>query len=247
MILTEIDFVNTIDFDYYIYEQNAVMVGATGEGKTELMKSILGFLLNREPNINWWIWDFSDRFGQWGNLVHEIDDLQPGRFVIQPNDKSLDSFKRFCNKLHNGAQDGVYSNTMIVVDEIHQYLTKQSNLQELMNIVLSDRNKGVTGFYIATMPQSIPNWILNNVKHVFSMRQEVSSNIEWLRNYLGQEAWLLLSQDKRGKMPKDIPFEIQQYPQLPTHSYIYRNLNKPRPQVVINQSEEKNDTIETQN
>jgi len=233
----EIDFVKEIDFDFQIFEHNMVMVGGTGEGKTELTWELLGFLLDEEPDIDWWIWDYSDKFSNWGKVVHEIEDLHRGRYVIQANDKSLENFKRFCNRLHFGAQDGLYNNTHLVVDEVHQYLNKQSNLQELMNIVLSDRNKGVTGFYIATMPQSIPNWILNNVKHVISMRQEVSSNIEWLRNYIGREAWLLLAEDARGKMPKDIPEEIRNYPQLPSHSYIYRNKNRSKPQIWLNQNE----------
>lgn len=233
----EIEFVNAIDFDFQIYEHNAVLVGSTGEGKSELMMQLLGFLLDEESEIDWWIWDYSDRFSNWGKVVHEVNELERGRYVIQANDKSLENFKRFCNRLHFGAQDGKYNNTMIVVDEVHQYLSKQSNLQELMNIVLSDRNKGVTGFYIATMPQSIPNWILNNVKHVFSMKQEVSANIEWLRNFIGLEAWLLLSQDKRGNIPNSIPEEIRDYPQLPAHSYIYRNLNRSKPQVYLNRDE----------
>ncbi len=171
------------------------------------------------------IWDYSEQFTKYGTLVHEVKDLQYGQYVIQPNDKGLENYQRFLLKIHNEAQAGISNDLLIVHDELHQYLTKQSVLKELYQVVLSDRNKGIQSIFISTEPQIIPNWILNNTAHVFSYRQGNKSSIEWMRDYIGLEAWLLL--------PQDLRYELKEEPELVDYSFVYRDKRKSKAQVCI--------------
>ncbi len=222
--MMDINYTKQIDFRYRAYSHDIVIIGKKNSGKTERTKRIIE---NSLSDIPYWIWDYSNKFNGYGHLIHNIDELEYGQYVVQERDKSVDRFKQFCNKLFFGAQSGIYTNTVLIIDELHQYLTKQAMLQELYHIVMSGRNFGISGMYISTRPQAIPNWILDNVTHVFAYKVLLEGSISWLNQYVGQEAWLLLSRDKRKLL-----FEPE-YPELTEHSFIYRNQNDSRPQVVI--------------
>ncbi len=217
----EIDYVEQIDFDFKVFYDNIVDVGSTGTGKTERAKRQLEAL----HDLPYWIWDYSDKFEKYGTLVHEVKDLKYGQYVIQPNDKGLENYQRFLLKIHNEAQAGISNDMLLVHDELHQYLTKQSVLKELYQVVLSDRNKGIHNIFISTEPSIIPNWILNNTAHVFAYRLGNKSSIEWMRDYIGVEAWLLL--------PQDLRYELKEEPELPEFSFIYRDKRKSKAQVCI--------------
>ncbi len=219
-----IQYTKSINFDYSPYDEDLVVTGAKGSRKTSLVRDEI--LPAKLSNCAYWIWDFSSKFHGWGNLVDNIDDLQYGQYVIDAKDKSLQNFQRFLDKLFYGAQSGEYTNTVLIVDELHQYVKKQSVLQELANIVLSARNFGISGIYIATTPQSVPNFLLSNMTHVISFRQGLKSNLVWLHDYIGIESWLLVTQDRRN--------ELQAEPDLPVGSYIYRDLKKTQAEVFVN-------------
>jgi hypothetical protein len=219
----EVNYVDSVDFQYNVYQEDVVIIGKKREGKTDRAKKILESI----QDVPYWIWDFGNVFTGYGHVVHSIDDLQYGQYVVQERDKSETRFRQFCQKIIDGAMNGELTNLVIVIDEIHQYVRKQSILQELYNIVMSLRNFGICGIYISTRPQAIPNWILENVTHVFAYRLELSGSIIWLRDYLGMEAWLLLPKDKRKFLFSE------KYKDLPQHSFIYRNQNESKPQVKI--------------
>lgn len=219
----DVNYVDFVDFQYKVYNDDIVIIGKKGEGKTDRAMKILEDI----PNIPYWVWDFGNKFTGYGHVVHSIDQLEYGQFIIQETDKSEKRFREFCQKIIDGALSGELRELVIVIDEIHQYVRKQSILQELYNIVMSLRNFGICGIYISTRPQAIPNWILENVTHVFAYKLELSGSIIWLRDYVGMEAWLLLSKDKRKMLYSE------KYPELPQHSFIYRNQNESRPQVKI--------------
>ncbi len=217
----QVDYVDQIDFDLKLYYDNIVLTGVTGSGKTERVKRILE-TVNQIP---YWIEDYSNNFEKYGHLVHEVKDLQYGQYVLQANNKGIEMYQEFLKKAFFGAQKGIFNDMMIVHDDIHQYVKKQSVLQELYQVVLSGRNFGLQNIFISTEPQTIPNWILNNTRHVFAYRQQNKSNIEWMRDFIGLEAWLLL--------PKDLRYELKEEPELPEFSFVYRDKLKSKAQVVI--------------
>ena len=225
-IESSIDYTKCIDFDFSPYDEDLVVVGAKGARKTSIVRDQI--IPSKLSHCAYWIWDFSSKFHGWGHLVDNVNDLQYGQYVLDARDKSLDNFKRFCDKAFYGSQSGEFSNLVLIIDELHQYVKKQSTLHELANIVLSARNFGLSSIFIATMPQSVPNFILSNMTHVISFRQGLKSNIEWLRNYVGIESWLLLTQDRREELINE--------PNLSVGSYVYRDLKKSRAQVFVNDS-----------
>ncbi len=217
----EIDYVDQIDFNFKIYYDNIVVVGATGSGKTERAKRIL----EQFSNVPYWIWDYSENFEKYGTLVHEVKDLEYGQYVIQPNDKGIENYQNFLDRAFFGAQQGIFNDLLLVHDELHQYLTKQSVLKELYQLVLSGRNKGLQSIFISTEPALVPNWILGNTQHVFAYRLGTRSAIEWMRDYIGLEAWLLLQPDLR--------YELKEERELTEFSFVYRNKLKLKAQVVV--------------
>jgi len=217
----QIDYVDQIDFNFKIYYDNIVVVGSTGSGKTERTKRIL----EQFTNVPYWIWDYSDNFEKYGTLVDEVKDLEYGQYVIQANDKGIDNYCNFLDRAFFGAQQGIFNDLLLVHDDIHQYVTKQSVLKSLYQLVLSGRNKGLQSIFISTIPQIIPNWMLGNTQHVFTYRQGTRSNIEWMRDYIGLEAWLLL--------PPDLRYELKDEPALTEFSFVYRNKLKLKAQVVV--------------
>ncbi len=121
----QIDYVTQIDFNFKVWYDNLVIVGSTGTGKSERAKR----LLEQFHDLPYWIWDYSEQFEKYGTLVHEVRDLQYGQYVIQPNDKTLPNYQKFLLKIHEEAQAGISNDLLIVHDELHQYLTKQSVLR----------------------------------------------------------------------------------------------------------------------
>jgi len=219
-----VEYVSQIDFQYSPFQDDILIVGGKGEGKTEKAKEILTTI----PQIPKWIWDYSKRFQGYGILVDKVEDLKYGSYVIQPKDLSLENYVRFLNKANFEIGDGV-KNLVVVTDELHQYVTKQDIMKPLYHLVLSGRNKGISSIFITTRTHSVPNYILSNIEHLFALPLKLQSDIEWLTEYIGLEAWLLLPKDKRKKGFFDSPEDIDS---LPKYSFIYRKMSNNNPQIV---------------
>lgn len=218
------DFVKSHPFNYSPFQDDILIIGGKGEGKTEEGKKILTTI----PNIPYWIWDYSNKFQGFGNLVHRVQDLQYGQYVIQATDKSKENYGRFLNKAFTEIGDRI-ANLVVITDELHQYTNKNEIFQPLYHLILSGRNKGISSIFMTTRTHSVPNYILTNIEHLFAFRLKLQSDIEWLESYVGTEAQLLLPKDKRKKFfiaPEDIDI-------LPKYSYIYRNMAETKPYIVL--------------
>lgn len=214
-----IDFVKSHPFNFSPFQDDVLLVGKKGEGKTEKGKQIISTI----PNIPFWIWDYSNKFTGFGTLVHSIDQLQYGQFVIQATDKSKENYGRFLNKAFNE-----FSNLVLVTDDLHQYTNKNEVFQPLYHFILSGRNKGLSSIFMTIRTQSVPNYILTNIAHLFAFRLSLKSDIEFLEEYIGTEAWLLLPKDKRKFFVEPEAPEV-----IPKYSFIYRNMGDPKAYVVV--------------
>ena len=214
-----IDFVKTHPFNFSPFQDDVLIVGKKGEGKTEKGKQITTTI----PEIPYWIWDYSNKFQGFGHLVHSLDQLAYGQFVIQATDKSKENYGRFLDKAFNE-----FSNLVIITDELHQYTNKNEVFQPLYHFILSGRNRGLNSIFMTTRPQSVPNYILTNISHLFAYRLSLQSDIDWLKDYIGQEAWLLIPKDKRKFYVEPEAPDV-----LPKFSYIYRNMDDAKPYIVI--------------
>jgi len=219
-----IEYSASADFRYSPYQDDILIVGSKGEGKTEKGKVIL----NSIPNIQYWIWDYSKKFEGFGILVHKLEELQYGQYVIQPYDLSLENYTRFLNKANYEIGD-TNRNLVVVTDELHQYVTKQDIFKPLYHLVLSGRNKGISSIFMTTRTASVPNYILGNIEHLFVLKLKLTSDIEWLEEYVGDFVWLLLPKDKRKKGKYDSPDDPET---LPDYSFIYRKMSDRNAQII---------------
>lgn len=202
------------EFLFQVFEEDGVIVGAKGTGKTTRAK----WIKSKIPEIPTWIYDYQWLFNGFGTTTHNIEDLQRGNFVFQPMDKSYATFEKFCYRIFDEKGNVRFPDMVIIWDEIHQYISKQKSCPPLYSIVLSGRNQGISNIFIATRPASIPNWILTNSTHCFAYRLHNKGDIEWLKDYIGDKAYLLLPADKRDK--------FQDLERIGLHSCVYRNQNQ---------------------
>ena len=95
-------------------------------------------------------------------------------------------FRRFCDE---GFKRG---NLVLIMDEARiPFLTKQKQLKEFNNIILSGRPRGISCITISSRPASLPNNVLTNAKHVFAFKLNLESDIKFLEGFLGSDVWIL--------------------------------------------------------
>ena len=209
-------------FNWKPFEEDIFITGKKGEGKTTRCKRILDLI---KPTLPYWIWSPQrpvENYGQYGHVVREINQMQYGQYVYAGNDWSDEAFTQFLRRAMN------QRNLVLVLDDLHERVTKRQIVKELRNLVLSGRNRGISSIYITTTPRSVPNEILGNVSHVFAYPFVMQVDVEWLeKNLLGNDAWILISKDKR-KYFQDTDIDV-----LPSRSYVYRNQSDYESQIVV--------------
>lgn len=215
-------FVDKIDFRWSPFKEDIGIFGKKGEGKTTRAKMIL----DQVPNLARWIWSPQrpkENYRGYGEFVDNIEDLKHGAYVYTGL-YSKENFIKFCKKAFT------MRNILIVVDDVHEYQNKQKIPYEFELIILSGRNRGISGIYMSPLPARVSNTILGNCTHIFAYKFVLLAQIEWMRdNFFGDEAWLLIPKDKRHKhyISKSDPDVI------PPYSVIYRKDSDDHTQVLI--------------
>ena len=204
-----------ISFEFIAYDQDICIVGSKGSGKSYLANVIMKGL----HGINVWVYDFNSQFHSSKAIVfHDLnkmlelyDQAKRGHYILQPHDNSENTFRRFC------AEGFKRGNLCMITDESHVWLTKQKQLKEFNNIILSGRPRGISCVTISSRPASLPNNVLTNAKHVFAFKLNLESDIKFLEGYLGDDVWILMPKDKRHKLRDE--------PELPEHTFFYRDMD----------------------
>ena len=202
-----------IQFEFKAYDSDIVICGAKNSGKSYLANVILKSL----NNITVFVWDFNHQFhdarsmlfNDLDELLQVYDNAKKGRYILQPFDKSKPAFEKFCDAIF---QRG---NIVAIFDELHLYTSKQAILKPFNNLILSGRPRGISCISISTRSASLPNNVLSNSQHVFAFRLNLQSDVEFLETWMGEGVWQLLPKDKRKK--------LQNEPELPEHTFYYRN------------------------
>jgi len=214
---------NQLNFNWSPFYEDIGIFGKKGEGKTSRAKQLLDLI----PNLPRWIWSPQrplENYKGYGEPVKSIDDLKYGAYLYD-GDYTRENFKRFCTRAFQHIR-----NIVLVIDDVHEQVSKQFISPEFESLILSGRNRGISCIYISPAPAKVHNSILGSCSHIFAYKMTLQSQIEWLRdNFYGQEAWLLLSKDLRNKY-----YRGENDPdQLPKFSYLYRKDTDMKTQIMI--------------
>jgi len=114
-----------LDFRFEAYDQDICIVGAKGSGKSYLANVLLKSL----NGISVWVYDFNSQFHSSRAMVfHDLsemlevyDSAKRGHYILQPHMNDENTFRRFC------AEGFKRGNLVLIMDEIHTWLTKQKN------------------------------------------------------------------------------------------------------------------------
>mgnify|MGYP000111933369 CR=1 FL=1 len=205
-----------LNFNFVAYDEKIVIVGASGSGKTYLANEIMKGL----NGISVWVFDPNYQFHSSRAMVfHDLsemlkvyDSAKRGHYILQPHQNDENTFRRFCSE---GFKRG---NLVLIMDEAHSFLTKQKQLKEFNNIILSGRPRGISCVTLSSRPASLPNNVLTNAKHVFAFKLNLESDVKFLEGYLGDDVWILMPPDKRNKLKDEA--------ELPEHTFFYRDMDK---------------------
>ena len=126
-----------INFNFEAYDQDICILGSKGSGKSYLANTIMKSL----NGIHVWVYDFNHQFhssraivfNDLTKMLEVSDQAKRGHYILQPHDNSENTFRRFCEE---GFKRG---NLVLMMDEAHSFLTKQKQLKEFNNIILSGR------------------------------------------------------------------------------------------------------------
>ena len=205
-----------MDWDFTAYNEDCVIVGMKGSGKTYLANEILRGL----SNVNVIVYDFNWQFSESRAVViHNIDELFKaydhnggGHWIFQPHDKSEDIFVKYCDEIFKRA------NVVSMIDEAHMFVSKMRILKAYNNLILSGRPRGISVISISSRPANLPNNALTNSRHIFAFRLNLESDVKFLESWLGSQAWELLPKEQRKK-------NIEA-PEIEVHSFYYRDTQK---------------------
>jgi len=211
-----------LDFRWSPFKEDVGIFGQKGGGKTTRARLVLDTI----PNIPRWIWSPQrpmENYRGYGVAVTKIEELTHGAFIWN-GIYSKENFIKFISRAF------LMRNLVIVIDDVHEYVSKQFIPIEFETFILSGRNRGLSSIFISPMPSKVHNSILAQCSHIFAYKFTLQTQIEWIRdNFFGNEAWLLLPKDLRNKFYTD----EKSIEQLPKFSYLYRKDSDSKTQIMI--------------
>ncbi len=211
-----------LDFRWSPFKEDIGIFGQKGGGKTTRARLVLDTI----PNIPRWIWSPQrplENYQGYGVPVTKIEELKHGA-IIWNGIYSKENFIKFISRAFQ------MRNLVIVIDDCHEYVSKQFIPTEFETFILSGRNRGLSSIFLSPMPSKVHNSILAQCSHIFAYKFTLQTQIEWIRdNFFGNEAWLLLPKDLRNKFYTD----EKSIEQLPKFSYLYRKDSDSKTQIMI--------------
>ena len=204
-----------LEWDFTAFNEDCVIVGMKGGGKTYLANEILHSLKNIPVIVFDFNWGFHDSRAVGVHKLQEvfkIYDEMKGHIIFQPYDKSKLVFESFCGEIFKR------SNLVTIIDETHQYTSKQGICKPYNDLILSGRPRGISVISISSRPANLPNNALTNARHIFAFRLNLQSDVEFLESWLGSQAWELLPKEQRKKN--------QEQPEIEQFSFYYRDTQK---------------------
>lgn len=212
-----------VDLD--VFNDYSVVTGATGTGKSTMVAEEI---VPKYEDLPLLILDPKRKFSNCGKIITDLKQYDRDyQTVYQPKSLALEMFGNFCKMLLDEF------NLHVIIDEIHLWLSKQSLFRPHYDLVMTKRNDGLTHTSISTNTKSIPNYLLSNITHIYSMRYNMRADIDWLSDYIGIKAEFLLTPDLRNTIDTGIFDEelkrnitFKDLPQIVDFGYVYRDKKK---------------------
>lgn len=206
----------TFSFTYNPFNEDVLVVGRGGCGKTYLVKNLfLKAFAGRSARVPFWLWDHRWQYLLDGiETVYKVEDLKAGSQILQPFNKSIADFDHFCEK-------ALYlSNSVIAVEETHNFTSKQKiksdNFAEIIN---AGRPRGLDWICVTRRPQQLHNDILSDADHIFCFDMELPSDVKFMRQWIGTEVELLLEPRLRKENKSGSP-------KLAAHHFVYKDVTR---------------------
>ena len=214
--MNDFEYVNLEDLEpnYTVYQENILLIGFIGTGKTTMAQDILDGL----PNAQVYAWDAQNKFSKYGLNVRTLQDFKdPNQsYILNPISQSQKYFDAYFEMIYNNAIKGLLKNKVCITDELQKFTNPRELDSPLFKVVTSCRNQSISHIFITPSPAYIPKYIKEHVAHVFSFMMNDYDHVKYMqKNFFGKSAWLTMSPDKRDY--------YQDEPMLTEHSFIYRN------------------------
>ena len=217
--------VSTWSFPFVLYQQNILILGMQGSGKTSLANYLLTARVFRHaPRLIWSPQNPTTNYPGLGKPARNVRQLGRGAHVWV-GDYTQPTFQAICRHLMTHV-----TNYVLVVDDAHEQVSKQKIDPAFSRLINSGRNRGITCVFITPYPNLITNQILQACRHRFCFRLDLESQVKWVANSIyGRDAWLLMPRDLRQKQPT----QYADLDVLPDHSFLYRYDGDIRNQVIV--------------
>jgi hypothetical protein len=111
------------------------------------------------------------------------------------------------------------SDIVLLVDDVHEFCSKQKMPSNFNTLIQSGRNRGICGMYLSPSANLVNNYILQSCQHIFAFKMKLHSQIEWLeKNYFGNDPEILIAKDLRNpKKPIHLDYSCDV---LPKYSFL---------------------------
>lgn len=218
----------TIDFPYTLYQENILILGMQGSGKTTLARDLLGSeVFYSAPRVIWSPQRPTVNFGGYGEPCADMSEISDKGAYLWVGDFGTPTFERLCRHLMTKCY-----NMVLIVDDAHEQVSKHRINPEFGRLVNSGRNRGLCSIFISPYPNLLTNQLLQACRHRFCFRLDLETQVDWVsKNIYGKDAWLLTPRDMR----KFEPTQHADLDTLPEHSFLYRFDGHSSTQVVLSE------------
>ena len=220
-----------IDFNWVVHQENIAILGMQGSGKTTKAKEILDAI----PDVPRLIISPQkplEHYGSYGEEINKVSDIINGSAQVWTGDFSISTSERIFAILMARCSDMV-----LVLDDAHEFSSKQRMPPQFSRLVQSGRNRGICGIYLTPSPNLLNNQILQSSQHIFCYKMQMFNQIEWIqKNYFGNDSQVLLPRDRRNpklQLSEKISEISESFDVLPKYSYLYRAFYDSENQLIL--------------
>ena len=200
--------------NWKVHDENVTILGMQGCGKTTLARRLLDSI----PAVSRLIVSPQNpqaHYGQYGECIADVAKIQDGRAMLWTGYTDTATFEQICAAVMR------CNNMVMVVDDAHEFATKQRMPPHWARLVNSGRNRGISSIFISPAPNLVNNVLLQSSAMLFSFRFSLETQIEYARkNFFGEYAYLLMPVTAR-------PPKFRALPIMEKHDYLSRHVAEP--------------------